>query len=95
MHVEYVSSRLAKQCSSINAMRKEWGNDVAKALGRRIKDLESAAALEELFTLPGRWERLKGTRSHQLSARLTPNWRLICEPETDDKLVVVDVEDYH
>ena len=56
MHVEYVSSRLAKQCSSVNAMRKEWGNDVAKALGRRIKDMESAVGPEELLTLPGRWE---------------------------------------
>lgn len=95
MHVRYVSSRLAKQCSSVNGMRKEWGNDVAKALGRRIKDMQSATGPDELLVLPGRWEWLKGTRSHQMSARLTPNWRLICEPEPDDKIVVIDVEDYH
>ena len=95
MYVRYASSRLAKQCSSINTMRREWGNDVAKALARRIKDMQGAQGPEELLRLPGRWEWLKGVRSHQMSARLTPNWRLICEPEVDDDIVVVEVEDYH
>lgn len=57
--------------------------------------MEAAQGPDELLQLPGRWEWLTGARSHQMSARLTPNWRLICELDHGDKIVVMDIEDYH
>jgi proteic killer suppression protein len=76
-------------------MRKEWGNDVAKALGRRIKDMEATTSPDGLLVLPGRWEWLKGDRAGQMSARLTPNWRLIARPSDEGTIEIVTVEDYH
>lgn len=77
-------------------MRKEWGLAVAKALAQRIADMKAADGSNQLLLLPGRWEWLGGARSHQMSARVSPNWRLIVEPAEDEKSVeVIGLEDYH
>ncbi|MGN6686419.1 MAG: type II toxin-antitoxin system RelE/ParE family toxin [Actinomycetales bacterium] len=75
-------------------MQAAWGADVAKALARRLKDMEAAIDPDELLILPGRWEWLKGDLTGKMSARLSANWRLICEPQ-DDRMLVVSVVDYH
>lgn len=95
MHVVYSSNRLARRCSDYNAMRKEWGDDVAAALARRIADMRAVVRPDDLLALPGRWEWLKGDRVGEMSARLTANWRLIVRPSDEGTLVVQGVEDYH
>jgi toxin HigB-1 len=95
LRVVYSSGRLAKACSSFDLMRKEWGNDVAKALARRIKDVQATSTPDELLTLPGRWEWLRGDRTGQMSARVTANWRLIAQPRVDGTFEILTVEDYH
>ena len=95
MRLTYASSRLSTRCSNFDRMRREWGVDVATALARRIKQLEAATSPDDLLLLPGRWEWLRGVRSHEMSARLTPNWRLIVEPLDDKSVKVVRIEDYH
>jgi toxin HigB-1 len=45
-----------------------------------------------------RYEKLKGSRSHQRSMRLNDQWRLIVElsGKADQKVVyIVSIEDYH
>jgi proteic killer suppression protein len=96
VRVTYASKRLAAKCASFDAMRKEWGVAVAKALAQRIEDMRAAQSPDTLLLLPGRWEWLSGTRSHEMSARVSPNWRLIVEPAEDEKSVeMIGLEDYH
>lgn len=95
MRLTFASARLAKQCSNLGEMRRKWGNDVASTVARRIKQAESVMSLDDLLQLPGRWERLVADRGGQLSARVSPNHRLIFDVISDTDLRVVRVEDYH
>ena len=60
-----------------------------------------AAAKDErdLYGLKSlRFEKLKGSRSHERSLRLTKQWRLVVEIESGpdgNRVVVKDIEDYH
>jgi len=93
--VTYATNRLEAYCSSFDLMRKAWGVDLAKALSRRIKQMDAADTADDLLLLPGKWEGLRGDRSHQMSARLSPNWRLIVEPGGSDQIKIIGLEDYH
>jgi proteic killer suppression protein len=93
--VTYATNRLKTCCSTFDLMRKAWGVDVAKALAQRIKQMDAADTADDLLLLPGKWERLRGNRSHQMSARLSPNWRLIVEPGDGGQIELIGLEDYH
>jgi plasmid maintenance system killer protein len=80
MEIDFDSSRLRKTCSSEGAMRKEWGEPMARKLKRRLADLEAAACLEDFRTLPGRCHELTADRKGQLAMDLVGPKRLIFRP---------------
>ena len=45
--------------------------------------------MADLLLGTGRWEELKADRAGQWSARLTGNWRLIVEPDVDERVAVL------
>lgn len=62
------------------SMVRTYGAILSKALQKRLSDLDSVQALEEMRGLPGRCEELAGDRKGQLSVRLSANFRLIFRP---------------
>lgn len=65
----------------------------------RMTLIRQAADERDLYALKSlRFEKLKGSRSHQRSMRLNDQWRLIVEIEGEGEaktVVIVSIEDYH
>lgn len=62
---------------------------------RKLRMLNSAAALEDLLIPPGnRFEILKGNRKGQYSIRINQQWR-ICFSWADGDCAGVEIVDYH
>ena len=72
---------------------------IVTAFRRRMQQIRAAPDERVFYQLRSlRFEKLKGSRSHQYSMRLNDQWRLIVELEgkAPNKLVVVvAIEDYH
>lgn len=110
LEISFATERLEKDLNDHARMVKEYGAELSKAMQKRLADLDSAHALEDLRSLPGRCEELVGDRKGQLSVRLNANYRLIFQP-TDEppalkddggidwnqvrSIQIVEVIDYH
>lgn len=61
--------------------------------------IDAAQDDRDLYALKGlRYEKLRGSRSHQRSLRLNDQFRLVVEEEEDKSgqlLVIIGIEDYH
>jgi len=72
---------------------------VVKAFRKRMQAIRAAKDERDLYAMKGnRFEKLKGSRAHQHSLRLNDQMRLIVEirkGQPKNKIVVVDIEDYH
>lgn len=96
MELQFANRDLERVCTDIRLMQKRLGVDVAKALQRRIKELEYVQVMDDLLGGTGKWEQLKADRAGQWSARLSANWRLVVEANgADARVVVVEIVDYH
>lgn len=73
--------------------------DVVKAYRKRLQVIRAAQDERDLYAVKGnRFEKLKGSRSHQHSLRLNDQWRLIVEikPARPKNILVLEaIEDYH
>jgi len=75
--------------------RSRWWNAIARVAVRKLVQLDSVAALDELNVPPGnRLETLKGDRAGQHSIRINDQWR-ICFRWGDDGVYDVEIVDYH
>ena len=97
MDVRYATRDLERICTDARRMQRALGAQVAKALKLRITELTRVEEMADLLLGTGRWEELKADRAGQWSARLTGNWRLIVEPDVDERVAVLVIEiiDYH
>lgn len=110
MDITFATEKLAKTMNSDSKMSQTYGADRGKAIRKRLDDLDAAAVLEDMRSLPGRCEELAGDRAGEISVRLTGNWRLIFKPNNDPKptkedggldwnqvtaVEITDVVDYH
>ncbi|MDF2047758.1 type II toxin-antitoxin system RelE/ParE family toxin [Microbacterium sp. Kw_RZR3] len=96
MQLRYANADLERVCTDERQMQKRFGVPVAKALKLRLFDLRATTDMPLLLQGRGRWEELHGNRAGQWSARLSPNWRLIVDPDGDDATVlIVEIVDYH
>lgn len=96
MRVSSTDSKLAKQASDVKDAQKQLGQDKAKGLGNRVKQMEAAESIADLLIGLGKWEALVGDRKGTYSCRLTANWRLIVDFSDDEKDAnLIKIEDYH
>ncbi len=74
----FATAKLAKLCSSMDRMVRVLGPEMARRLGTRLQEMEAAASLAELRTLPHvRAHQLTGDRDEQVSLDLVHPRRLI------------------
>ncbi|WP_353615485.1 hypothetical protein [Arthrobacter sp. UCD-GKA] len=75
------------------------GDVCVKYLRRRIKQVESAIAIDDLFQGPGNWHPLKGDRKGEFAASLQGGWRLIVTFDSSSPNGLIarleSIEDYH
>jgi proteic killer suppression protein len=97
VELRYATGELERLCTDSRYLQRRLGAQVAKALRLRIDDLRAAQQMADLLLMLGKWEELRADRSGQWSGRLTRNWRLIVEPEQNDRamVLIVEIVDYH
>ena len=110
MKIDFLSIKDKEFFENSKQVTKAHGPENAKKLRVRLHDLDSAASMEVMRSLPGHWEELKGDRAGQFSARLHGGLRLIVKPQKQpppakpdggldwlaiDSIHIVEMVDYH
>ncbi len=109
MEIEFSDVKTAELFNTEKKLRGRYGAESAKAIIKRLSDIEAAASLEDLRNLPGKWHELTGDYRGCIACRLSGNQRLIVKPadpaplKSDGGLnwkevvtvCLVNVEDYH
>ena len=74
-----------------------YGPEIIRGFRKAMQSIRAAHDERDLYASRGLgFEKLKGQRQHQCSARLNKQWRLILELTGPPKKVrVIGVEDYH
>lgn len=81
-----IESKQARKCLPMEL----W-----KSASRKLDQLDSVIALEELKVPPGnRLEKLRGNRDNQMSIRINDQYR-ICFRWSESGAVNVEITDYH
>jgi len=94
--IDFSTHRLARAgLSSLEADRL-FGTPIGRKYIQRLAILRASDRFSDLFEHRAlRLHPLKGDRAGQFSISLTGNYRLIVERVAEDRVRVVDVEDYH
>lgn len=93
----------------IKALRKKYGNDLAKAITKRIVQIETFGSVGELLDSGiGKGHYLTANYKNCIALNLTGNYRLIIQPLHDEHtnfshldnysltiVTILKVEDYH
>ncbi len=80
MEVLFDDDDLAGTFRNPRELRKKHGVIRAKKIQQRLADLEAAATLAVMRSLPGRCHELRGDRAGQLSLDLDHPYRLLFRP---------------
>ena len=96
MEIEFPSHRLANAGSSLSEAGRLFGIPIGRKYIQRLAVLRAVDNFSQLYGLRAlRLHPLKGDRSGQYAITLTGNYRLIIEKVKEDKIRIMDVEDYH
>ena len=96
MEIEFSSNRLAKASVSLSEASRLYGVPIGRRYIQRLAVLRAIDKFSQLYghkTL--NLHLLKGKRVGQYAIALTGNYRLIIEKVKEDKVRIMDVEDYH
>ncbi len=80
MKITFRTNKLRKIANNPKLCIKEYGDNCAKKLWKRLTDLRDASTLEDVRNLPGRYHELKADRKGQWACDLEHPYRLIFEP---------------
>ena len=110
MEIVFRTRKLARIFNSTNALRRQYGDRMARTIMTRLAVLREAPTLSMVPTLPpNRRHQLSGGRAGQYAVDLTHPYRLIFEPtdtsvqeagggiNTDavTAITIIEVTDYH
>ena len=96
MDIEFSTNRLADASVSLSEANHIFGVPMGRKYIQRLAVLRATDKFSQLYGHQAlRLHPLKGNRAGQHSMTLTGNYRLIVEKVKEDKVRIVDVEDYH
>ena len=111
MEISFRTNKLQKTLNSQNALRKSYGDKLARSLMIRLAVLRNARTLSLVpTTKPERRHLLKGKRKGQFAVDLDQSFRLVFEPnhnpvprsedggidlERLTAITIIEVTDYH
>lgn len=96
MEIEFASNRLDKASMSLSEASRIFGVPVGRKYIQRLAVLRAVDKFTQLYGHRAlRLHPLKGDRAGQHSMILTGNYRLIIERIQEDKVRIIEVEDYH
>ena len=77
MNILFRDSRLRKRCNDYRKLQREYGEEMAKVIRRRLDDLYAAPNLQAMRGLAGRCHELGHDRAGQISLDLRGQYRLL------------------
>ncbi len=96
MELEFSTSRLAKASVSLAEAGRLFGVPVGRKYIQRLAVLRATDRFIHLYGHRAlRLHALKGDRAGQYSMTLTGNYRLVVEKIKQDRVRIMEVEDYH
>ncbi len=96
MQIEFSANRLADAGVSLEEASRLFGVPIGRKYIQRLAVLRATDKFAQIYGHRSlRLHPLKGNRAGQYSITLTGNYRLIIEKVQDDKVRIMDVEDYH
>jgi len=96
VHIEFATNRLADAGISLGEASRLFGVPIGRKYIQRLAVLRATDKFPQLFGHRAlRLHPLKGKRAGQHALTLTGNYRLIIEKVQEDRVRIVDVEDYH
>ncbi len=96
MELEFSSNRLDKASISSSEASRLFGVPIGRKYIQRLTVLRATEKFSQLYGFQAlKLHPLKGNRAGQFAISLTGNYRLILEKIQEDKVLIVDVEDYH
>jgi proteic killer suppression protein len=96
VELDYSSNRLTDASISISEASRLFGVPIGRKYIQRLAILRAVEKFSQLYGFQAlRLHPLKGNRTGQYAITLTGNYRLIVEKIREDKVNILDVEDYH
>jgi proteic killer suppression protein len=96
VNIDFSTNRLAEASLNLSKASRLFGVPIGRKYIQRIAVIRATDKFTLLFGLQAlRLHPLKGNRAGQYSMTLAGNYRLIIEKIQDDRILIVDVEDYH
>jgi toxin HigB-1 len=94
--IEFSAKRLERASLDYAESSRIFGVPIGRKYIQRILVLRAAENFSQLFGIQSlKLHPLKGNRAGQYAINLTGNYRLILEKTEEDKVLIVDLEDYH
>ena len=96
MYIEFATNRLANIGTNLEKAIKLFGVEVGRKYIQRLAVLKAVDNFHELYGHRAlRLHPLKGKRAGQYSIKLTGNFRLVISRIEENKVCILEVEDYH
>ena len=96
MDIGFSAKRLERASLDFAESSRIFGVPIGRKYIQRVLVLRAAENFSQLFGIQSlKLHSLKGNRAGQYAITLTGNYRLILEKAGEDKILIVDVEDYH
>jgi len=96
VEIEFSSHQLSQASVSLAEASRLFGVPIGRKYIQRLAVLRATDKFTQLYGHQAlRLHPLKGTRTGQYAITLTGNYRLIVEKIEEDKVRIIDVEDYH
>lgn len=96
MDIEFSTNRLAKASVSLAEASRLFGVPVGRKYIQRLAVLRATERFTHLYGHRAlRFYALKGDRAGQYSMTLTGDYRLVVEKVKEDRVRILEVEDYH
>jgi toxin HigB-1 len=96
VHIEFATNRLADAGVSLAEAGRLFGVPIGRKYIQRLAVLRATDKFNQLFGHRAlRLHPLKGHRVGQYAMTLTGNYRLVIEKVQEDRVRIVNAEDYH
>lgn len=96
MDIEFSAKRLERASLDFAESSRIFGVPIVRKYIHRVLVLRAADNFSQLFGIQSlQLHPLKGNRTGQYAITLSGNYRLILEKVGENKILVLDVEDYH
>jgi toxin HigB-1 len=96
VYIEFSSRHLTEASLALSVASRLFGIPVGRKYIQRLALLRAVDKFPQLYGLKAlRIHPLKGQRTGEYAITLTGNYRLIIQKIDEDKIRVIDVEDYH